>query len=49
MDIVKTEPCSDVKVERMSPPSEYPFSDIKHKDFVSVVKNEDMVRYAYVS
>jgi hypothetical protein len=49
MDIVKTEPCSDIKVEGTSPLSEYPFFDIKDKDLVSVVKNEDMVRFAYVS
>jgi hypothetical protein len=49
MDIIKTEPCSDIKVEGMSPLSEYPFFDIKHKDLGSVVKNEDMVRFAYVS
>jgi hypothetical protein len=49
MDVIKTEPSSDIKVEGMSPLSEYPFFDIKHKDLVSVVKNEDMVRFAYVS
>ncbi|XP_033609386.1 myoneurin-like isoform X4 [Cryptotermes secundus] len=42
MDVIKTEPCSDMKVERMSPLSEYSYFDITHKDLVSVVKNEDM-------
>jgi hypothetical protein len=49
MDIIKIEPCSDVKVEKMSQLSEYPSFDIKQEDLVSVVKNEDVVRYAYVS
>lgn len=49
MDVIKTEPCSDMKVERMSPLSEYPYFDITHKDLVSVVKNEVTVRFAYVS
>jgi hypothetical protein len=49
MDIVKTEPCRDIKLEEMSPLSEYPSFDIKQEDIVSVVKNEDMVRITYVS
>jgi hypothetical protein len=49
MNIIKTEPCSDIKVEGMSLLSEYQFVDIKHEDSVSAVKNEDMVRFAYVS
>jgi hypothetical protein len=49
MDSIKAERCSDIKVEGMSPLSEYPFFDIKCKDLGSVVKNEDKVRFAYVS
>jgi hypothetical protein len=49
MDIIKTELCSDIKVEEMSPLSEYPSFDVKHEDMVSMVKKEDMVRFAYVS